>query len=123
GYAGRFDAFARAVGDAFLRERAVLTVSRQQHRVEELAGEQGLATVDAADFDAPGTPLVASTLIVADADLSQGFSAPSAGVDVYTDAELFGAHKRRGSMLTRGARRAESTSARGRRRAATERAA
>jgi transcription-repair coupling factor (superfamily II helicase) len=123
GYAGRFDAFARAVSDAAARGRCVLTVSRQQHRVEELAGEQGIETVDAADFTAAVTPLAAASLVVASADLSQGFAAPSLGVDVYTDAELFGVHKRRGSLLARGARRAESTSARGRRRAATGRAA
>ena len=55
----------------------------------------------------------------APADLSQGFSADTADVDVYGDHELFGVIKRRGSPLARGQRRAESTSARGARRAAT----
>ncbi len=123
GYAGRFDVFARAAGDAFVRERAVLAVSRQQHRVEELASDQGISPLDAPGFAAATTPLVASRLTVASADLSQGFAAMNAGVEVYTDSELFGARKRRGSMLARGARRAESTSARGRRRAATGRVA
>ena len=123
GFAGEFDSFARAALEAFRLERSVLAVSRQQHRVEELAGDQGVSTTDAGDLSAAGTPLTAGALVVAGGDLSQGFSAPSSGVDVFTDTELFGARKRRGSMLARGARRAESTSARGRRRAATERAA
>ena len=119
-YAGSFEGFARAASTAFSEQRAVLAVSRQQHRVEELAADHGIETVDAADFTAT-TPLPAGTLVVTGADLSQGFAARSAALEVYADAELFGALKRRGSLLARGARRAESTSARGARRAATGR--
>ena len=119
-YAGRFDMFARAAADASAHGHCVLTVSRQQHRVEELAAEHGLEVAEAVEFSA-STQLVESALNVAAADLSQGFSA--AGVDLYTDSELFGARKRRGSRLARGARRAESTSARGKRHSATGRVA
>ncbi|HEY4869074.1 MAG TPA: transcription-repair coupling factor, partial [Candidatus Dormibacteraeota bacterium] len=122
-FAGRFDAFARAVREAQGSGAAVLTMSRQEHRVEELAAEQGLATVDVPDFDAATTPLPVDATVIAQGDLSQGFIAESAGVHVFADAELFGATKRRGSLLARGARRAESTSARGARRAATGTAA
>jgi transcription-repair coupling factor (superfamily II helicase) len=123
GYAGRFDGFARRAGEAFREQRCVLVVSRQQHRVEELAADQNIETVDAAGFAAETTPLRDAALVVASGELSQGFAAPAAQLELYSDAELFGARKRRGSMLARGARRAESTSARGARRAATGRVA
>ncbi|MBV9525273.1 MAG: transcription-repair coupling factor [Candidatus Dormibacteraeota bacterium] len=122
-FAGRFEPFARAVREGQRGNAAVLVQTRQQHRVEELAAEQELATEDAADFDPASTPLPMSAVLVAAGDLSQGFIAPDAGLHVYTDAELFGVTKRRGSALARGARRVESTSARGARRAATGRAA
>ena len=122
-YAGRFDAFTRAVRDAEARGDGVIVVTRQQRRVEELAAEHGLDTIDAAEFDASATPLGGGACLVVPGDLSQGFTAGTAGVDVYADTELFGASKRRGSPLARGVRRAESTSARGARRAATGRAA
>ena len=122
-YAGRFDAFTRAVRDDEARSDGVIIVTRQQRRVEELAAEHGLDTVDAAEFDASTTPLGSGACVVVPGDLSQGFAAASAGVHVYADTELFGASKRRGSPLARGVRRAESTSARGARRAATGRAA
>ena len=122
-YVGRFDAFVREA----LHERdahgCVLVVSRQQHRVEELAAEHGADTVDAPDFGASSTPLPAGTILVTSADLTQGFATADGSVHVYTDAELFGAVKRRRSVLARGSRRAVSTSARGSRRAASGNAA
>jgi transcription-repair coupling factor (superfamily II helicase) len=122
-YVGRFDAFVREA----LHERegrgCVLVVSRQQHRVEELAAEHGADTVDAMDFTAAETPLPPGAIVVASADLSQGFAVGDGSVHVYTDAELFGASKRRRSVLARGARSAVSTSARGSRRAASGSAA
>jgi transcription-repair coupling factor (superfamily II helicase) len=121
-YVGRFDAFVREA----LHERAegcVLVASRQQHRVEELAAEHGADTVDASDFSAAETPLPSGAIVVASADLTQGFAVADGSVHVYTDAELFGATKRRRSVLARGARSAISTSARGSRRAASGAAA
>ncbi len=47
-------------------------------------------------------PLVDGGLVSVHGDLSQGFSADGAGLDVITDAELFGTLKRRGSRLARG---------------------
>ena len=101
----------------------MLVVSRQQHRVEELASEHGADTVDASDFSAGSTPLAGGAIVVASADLTQGFAVADGSVHVYTDAELFGAIKRRRSVLARGSRRAVSTSARGSRRAASGNAA
>ncbi|HZS14258.1 MAG TPA: transcription-repair coupling factor [Candidatus Dormibacteraeota bacterium] len=122
-FTGRFDALSHSVAGRLQHGRAVLMLSRQEHRVEELAREQGLAPISAEDFDASTTEIPAGGLVSAPADLSQGFSAETAGVDVYTDHELFGVVKRRGSPLARGQRRAESTSARGRRAATGPRAA
>ncbi|HEV7678695.1 MAG TPA: transcription-repair coupling factor [Candidatus Dormibacteraeota bacterium] len=122
-FTGRFEALASSVAGQLQHGAAVLMLSRQEGRVEELAREQGLAPIDAADFDASTTEIPAGALIAAPADLSQGFSTGTAGVDVYSDHELFGVVKRRGSPLARGQRRAESTSARGRRAATGPRAA
>ncbi len=122
-FASRFDAFARAAADAHTGGSAVIAVSRQHHRVAELALEHGMPTVDAPGLDASQTPMPQGASLIVPGDLSQGFVAVQAGVHVYSDTELFGAAKRRGSLLARGARRAESTSARGARRAATGRAA
>jgi len=122
-FTGRFDALARTISGHLAHGHSVLVLSRQEHRVEELAREQGLEPVDAADFDASTTEIAAGALVAAPADLSQGFSATGAGVDIYGDHELFGVVKRRGSPLARGQRRAESTSARGRRAATGPRAA
>ena len=122
-YVGRFDAFIREALHERDERGCVLVVSRQQHRVEELAAEHGADTVDAPDFAAASTPLPAGTILVASADLSQGFAVADGSVHVYTDAELFGAVKRRRSVLARGSRRAVSTSARGSRGAASGNAA
>ena len=122
-YVGRFDAFVREAIHEREERGCVLVVSRQQHRVEELAAEHGADTVDATDFSAATTPLPAGAIVVASADLSQGFAVADGSVHVYTDAELFGAVKRRRSVLARGSRRAVSTSARGSRRAASGNAA
>jgi transcription-repair coupling factor (superfamily II helicase) len=122
-YVGRFDVFVREA----LHEReglgCVLVASRQQHRVEELAAEHGADTIDAPDFTAAETALPPGAIVVASADLTQGFAVADGSVHVYTDAELFGAIKRRRSVLARGARSAISTSARGSRRAASGAAA
>jgi transcription-repair coupling factor (superfamily II helicase) len=122
-YVGRFDAFVREALHERDERGCVLVVSRQQHRVEELAAEHGADTVDATDFSAAATPLPAGAIVVASADLTQGFAVADGSVHVYTDAELFGAVKRRRSVLARGSRRAVSTSARGSRRAASGNAA
>jgi transcription-repair coupling factor (superfamily II helicase) len=121
-FTGRFDALAHSVGGRLRHGRAVLMLSRQEGRVEELAREQGLQPIAAEDFDASTTEIPAGGLVSAPADLSQGFSAETADLDVYSDHELFGVVKRRGSPLARGQRRAESTSARGRRAATGPRA-
>ncbi len=122
-YVGRFDAFVREALHERDEQGSVLVVSRQQHRVEELAAEHGADTVDASDFAAATTALPASAIVVASADLTQGFAVADGSVHVYTDAELFGALKRRRSVLARGSRRAVSTSARGSRHAASGNAA
>jgi transcription-repair coupling factor (superfamily II helicase) len=122
-YVGRVDAFVREALHEREEQGCVLVVSRQQHRVEELASEHGADTVDASDFAAATTPLPAGAIVVASADLTQGFAVADGSVHVYTDAELFGAVKRRRSVLARGSRRAVSTSARGARRAASGNAA
>ena len=122
-HAGRFDSFARAAADHERRGDCVVLITRQQRRIEELAPEQNLQVAAVDDFDAAETQLEPSTFIVTAGELAEGFSTGSAGVVFYTDRELFGATKRRGSPLARGARRAISTSARGARRAATGRAA
>ncbi len=122
-YVGRFDAFVREALHERDEQGSVLVVSRQQHRVEELAAEHGADTVDASDFAAATTALPAGAIVVASADLTQGFAVADGSVHVYTDAELFGAVKRRRSVLARGSRRAVSTSARGSRRAASGNAA
>ena len=51
-YVGRFDAFVREALHERDERSCVLVVSRQQHRVEELAAEHGADTVDATDFAA-----------------------------------------------------------------------
>jgi transcription-repair coupling factor (superfamily II helicase) len=122
-FTGRFDALAHSVSGRLQLGRAVLMLSRQEGRVEELAREQGLQPINADDFDASTTDIPSGGLVAAPADLSQGFSADTANVDIYSDQELFGIVKRRGSPLARGQRRAESTSARGRRAATGPRAA
>ena len=58
-YVGRFDAFVREAIHEREERGCVLVVSRQQHRVEELAAEHGADTVDASDFAAASTPLPA----------------------------------------------------------------
>ena len=122
-YVGRFDAFVREAINEREGRGCVLVVSRQRHRVEELAAEHGADTVDASDFAAVSTPLPGGAIVVASADLTQGFAVADGSVHVYTDGELFGAIKRRRSVLARGSRRAVSTSARGSRRAASGNAA
>jgi transcription-repair coupling factor (superfamily II helicase) len=122
-YVGRFDAFVREAVAERDERGCVLVVSRQQHRVEELAAEHGADTIDATEFAAASTPLPSGAIVVASADLTQGFAVADGSVHVYTDAELFGAVKRRRSVLARGSRRAVSTSARGSRRAASGNAA
>jgi transcription-repair coupling factor (superfamily II helicase) len=122
-YTGRFDALAQGIAGRLAPGRAVLMLSRQEGRVEELARENGLAPINADDFDATTTDLRPGGLVAAPADLSQGFSADTADFEVFTDYEMFGVVKRRGSPLARGQRRAESTSARGRRAATGPRAA
>jgi transcription-repair coupling factor (superfamily II helicase) len=122
-YTGRIDAYVSAVRARTALGTTVLAVSRQQHRVVELVRDDGLDPIELEELDAGGTELPRAAMVVTAGDLSQGFSLGEAGLEVYTDHELFGAVKRRGSPLARGARRAESTSARGARRASSGRAA
>ena len=122
-YAARFDTFARAASDMQKRGTTVVIIGRQQRRIEELAPEALLEVRDVEDFDPAATSLESATCIATAGELSQGFTTGEAGVTFFTDGELFGLRKRRGSPLARGARRAISTSARGSRRAATGRAA
>ncbi|MBV8527211.1 MAG: transcription-repair coupling factor [Candidatus Dormibacteraeota bacterium] len=122
-YAGRFDTFARAANDLQRQGTSVVIIGRQQRRIEELAPEAQLEVRDVDDFDALSTPLEGSTCIATAGELSQGFTTGAAQVTFFTDGEIFGVRKRRGSPLARGARRALSTSPRGSRRAATGRAA
>jgi transcription-repair coupling factor (superfamily II helicase) len=122
-YAGRWDAFAAALGQELAGGGCCVVVSRQEGRVEELAGDAGLRPTMVDDPDAATLPAVAGALLVAAGEVSAGFRMPGLGIAVFSDHELFGAVKRRGSPLARGARRAESTSARGARRAAAGRAA
>jgi transcription-repair coupling factor (superfamily II helicase) len=122
-FAGRWDGFASVARSELERGECVLVVSRQEHRVEELAGDAGLVSVVVESAEAEALPLASGSLLIAAGEISAGFSAPSLGLSVWSDHELFGAVKRRGSPLARGARRAESTSARGARKAATGRAA
>ena len=121
-YAGRWDAFAAELGAELARGGCCLVVSRQEGRVEELAGEAGLTPSLVDDPDAESLPAAAGTLLVVGGEVSAGFRAPQLELAVFSDHELFGVVKRRGSPLARGARRAESTSARGARRAAAGRA-
>jgi transcription-repair coupling factor (superfamily II helicase) len=122
-HVGRIDAFTAAARQVTAAGATVLVVSRQQHRVEELVRDGGLDPVDVAEIDGNVTTLAPGAFAVTGGELSAGFSTADVGLDVYTDHELFGAVKRRGSPLSRGARRAESTSARGSRRAASGNAA
>jgi transcription-repair coupling factor (superfamily II helicase) len=122
-YAGRWDAFAAALGQELTGGGCCVVVSRQEGRVEELAGDAGLRPTMVDDSDAATLPAAAGALVVAAGEVSAGFRMPGLGIAVFSDHELFGAVKRRGSPLARGARRAESTSARGARRAAAGRAA
>jgi transcription-repair coupling factor (superfamily II helicase) len=118
---GGFAAFAAAARGLLAGGTTVLALSRQEGRLVELATEQGLSTLEV-DLDAE-LELPDGALVAARADLTAGFAAPDAGLRVYTDAELFGAAPRRGARLGRGARRVESTGARGARRAAAGSAA
>jgi transcription-repair coupling factor (superfamily II helicase) len=122
-FVGRMNAFSATARTRTSSGATVLVVSRQQHRVAELVRDDGHDPVDLDDLDGNATTLPPGALAVTGGDLSAGFSTGEAGLDVYTDHELFGGVKRRGSALARGARRAESTSARGARRAASGNAA
>ncbi|HEX3604382.1 MAG TPA: transcription-repair coupling factor [Candidatus Dormibacteraeota bacterium] len=121
-FVGRFDALAVELRRRQEAGRCQLVLSRQEHRVAELAAEQGLDPV-AAEEEPAAIALLDGSLVSTHGDLSQGFSTGAAGLDVLTDAELFGTLKRRGSRLARGQRRVESTSARGARRASSGSAA
>ena len=122
-YAGRWDAFATALGQELAGGGCCVVVSRQEGRVQELTGDAGLVPTMVDDPDAATLPAAAGTLLVAAGEVSAGFRMPDLGIAVFSDHELFGVVKRRGSPLARGARRAESTSARGARKAAAGRAA
>ena len=122
-YAGRWEAFASALGQELAGGGCCLVISRQERRVEELVSDAGLTATHVDEPEAAALPAPAGGLLVAAGEVSAGFRAPGLGLAVFTDHELFGVVKRRGSPLARGARRAVSTSARGERTAAAGRAA
>src|SRR5205807_6377350 len=101
-YAGRFDAFTRAVRDAEARGDGVIVVTRQQRRVEELAAEHGLDTIDAAEFDASATPLGGGACLLVPGDLSQGFTAGT-GVSMSTPTRSCSAPASAVALHSRGA--------------------
>lgn len=111
-FANQFERAAQVFKTEIEAGRAVAVVSRQKHRVEELATEHGVAAAFIERFtDAIPSP----SIQIVDGELSDGFLAPSLHLAVWSERELFGIHKVRASLLSRGARHAESTSARGRR--------
>jgi transcription-repair coupling factor (superfamily II helicase) len=122
-YAGRWPAFAAEVAPELERGAAVVVVSRQERRFAELAAEAGLEPLGVDDPAAETLSAPAGAVVVTAGEISAGFRAPDLALAVFSDHELFGVVKRRGSPLARGARRAESTSVRGARRAASGRAA
>ena len=108
-FADDFQAFAAHVRDATRARMAVVVVSRQEDRVVELATEAGLDPRAVDSLDGRTTPLPDGTLLVAPGELRGGLGLAEAGLWVHTDTDLFGGGKRRTSILTRGARRAESS--------------
>ncbi len=104
-----FRAFAGHVREAVAAGEAVVVVSRQEDRVVELATEAGLEPMAVDALDGRSTPLVDGTVLVAPGELRGGLGLPEAGLWLHADADLFGGLKRRASVLTRGARRAESS--------------
>ncbi len=121
-FAGKFEALGPWLKTVPGRGGSVVVVTRQQQRVEELLRESRVEPVDSPDFSA-ATEFDAGAVVVAQADLGAGFLIPHAQIAVVTDHEVLGVTKRRGSPLTRGARSALSTSARGSKHAASGRAA
>lgn len=122
-FGGRLDALADGIRKKLDGGDTVIILSSQQHRVEEITADYGLTAVDVTELSLAETPLPLRSLLVANADLSSGFVIDDAHMSVFTDSELFGMRKQRGSLLLRGRRRVESTSGRGARRAATGSAA
>lgn len=106
-YAGRWPAFAAQLGPELGGGGCVLVVSRQERRVEELTAEAGLEPLMVEDTAAEALPTAPGALLVAAGEVSAGFRAPELELAVFTDHELFGTVKRRGSPLARGARRVE----------------
>jgi transcription-repair coupling factor (superfamily II helicase) len=121
-YTARFAAFADSARNARGHGGTVVAITHQQRRIEDLITESGGTSVDAVSFDATETELEPGLMVV-DGDLSSGFVAPQADLEVVTDAELFGGRRRRGSPLARTGRKVLSTSSRGSRQAASGRAA
>jgi transcription-repair coupling factor (superfamily II helicase) len=121
-YTARFAAFASHASSAGRQSQTVVAITHQQRRIEDLIAESGGSSVDAVAFNAAQTELE-SGLMVVDGDLSSGFLAPEANLEVVTDAELFGGRRRRGSPLARSGRKVLSTSSRGSRQAASGKAA
>ncbi|HUY96046.1 MAG TPA: transcription-repair coupling factor [Verrucomicrobiae bacterium] len=108
-FADDFQAFAEHVRVETRSGSAVLVVSRQEDRVVELATEAGLDPWAVDGLDGRGTPLPDGALVVAPGELRGGLGLAEAGLWIHTDHDLFGGGKRRASILTRGARRAESS--------------
>lgn len=116
GWAGRIPALAERLAQQRRRGLTTLVLTRQPGRVVELLGEHGLDVVEA-EAAVVEVALPPGAVVVTAGDLSQGFTLGAAGLEVLTDHELFGGVRRRGSLLQRGARRVESTSVRGTKRA------
>jgi len=121
-YTARFAAFAAHARDSGGHDETVVAITHQQRRIEDLIAESGGASVDAVSFNASETVLEPGLMVV-DGDLSSGFVARQANLEVVTDAELFGGRRRRGSPLARSGRKVLSTSSRGSRQAASGKAA
>ncbi len=108
-FADDFAAFAAHVRTATASGMAVVVVSRQEDRVVELATDAGLDPLAVDALDGQTTPVADGRLLVAPGELRAGLGLTESGLWLHTDADLFGGGKRRGSILTRGARRAESS--------------
>ena len=104
---GDLAAFAGWVREFTAGGGALLQIGLQEERVVELATELRLAPILVPDFRLDSTPILSGRLTVAPGDLGSGLVVGEVGV--LSDADLFGAQKRRPSNLVRTVHRAESS--------------
>ncbi len=109
GFGADFAAFADQVRGQRAGGGTVVILSRQEGRAVELAQEHHLDPIEVPVLDAASTPLPPGALLVGPGELRAGFAVPAAGLVVHADRDLFGAQKRRPSVLARAVRRAESS--------------